>query len=158
MIKYKSLLLLCLTLIILTSLSSVQAQNVNDPFKNSFDNETFSNLEDTISNADDNSIIILDKNYTSTGNEITINKSLTIDGRGYSLNGNNTSQIFYIQSSNVVVKNINFINGKSEDKGGAVFSQQTAMIVILSIVPFQITTLTMKEEQFMEVSQITPNS
>ena len=119
MIKFKPLVLLYLILIIFASLSCIQAEDVNETSKISLDNETFSNLENIISNVSENSTISLNKNYTSTGSEITINKSLTIDGKGYTLNGKNTSRILYIQSSNVVVKNINFINGKSEDNGGA---------------------------------------
>ena len=119
--KFKSLVLFCLILMVFASLSFIQAKDVNDTSKISEDDESFNNLDEIINDAYENSTVSLKKDYTLYGDEITINKALTIDGNGHSLNGNKTSRIFYIQSDNVVIKNTNFINGRSEDKAGAVF-------------------------------------
>ena len=91
---------------------------------NEEDNGTFTALQQKIDNAGDNSTIIFANNYTYntgfTANGILINKSLTIDGKGYTINANHQSRIFNITASNVILKNINFINGNASD-GGAIF-------------------------------------
>lgn len=63
----------------------------------------------------------LDKDYVNTGfeKEITIKTSMTIDGKGHTINANNTSRIFKIESSEIILKNIIFTNGNS-DYGGAI--------------------------------------
>lgn len=52
---------------------------------------------------------------------ITINRTLTINGNGYTLNGNNMARIFNIQKGNVIFKNINFVNGNTSECGGAIY-------------------------------------
>ena len=118
--KFKALLF-CLILMIFTFISSVHSQDANNTSQIITTDDSFDNLEKIINNSDENSTVILNKNYASVGDEITVKKSLTIDGGGHSLNGINASRIFYIQTDNVVIKNINFINGYSENNGGAVF-------------------------------------
>jgi len=51
--------------------------------------------------------------------EITISKQITIDGQGHTIDANNYCNIFDIDSSNVVLKNIIFKNGYS-GYGGAI--------------------------------------
>ena len=91
---------------------------------NEEDNGTFTALQQKIDNAGDNSTIIFANNYTYdngfTANGILINKSLTIDGKGYTINANHQSRIFNITASNVTLKNINFINSNAS-YGGAIF-------------------------------------
>jgi predicted outer membrane repeat protein len=80
-------------------------------------------LQQKIDNSGDNSTIIFANNYTYddefTANGILINKSLTIDGKGYTINANHQARIFNIAAANVTLKNINFINGNAS-YGGAI--------------------------------------
>ena len=84
----------------------------------------FDNLQDLINKNDE---IELDRDYTyiSGVDEITggiiINKNITIDGKGHTLDANEMSRIFNVQALNVTFKNIIFVNGKSNvkyDDGG----------------------------------------
>ena len=65
-----------------------------------------------------------DSNYTSG---IAINKNITVDGAGFTVNGNGLARIFYVNGSDVVFKNITFINGNA-DNGGAIYSTSETTI------------------------------
>jgi len=58
---------------------------------------------------DDNSIFFGES-------EININKAITIDGMGYTIDANNWGRIFNITSDNVVLRNITFVNGLLNDE------------------------------------------
>lgn len=61
------------------------------------DNGTFEDIQNEIDNADDGSAIDLNGNFKSSGNEIRINKSITIDGHQNTvLDGKKSSCFFYI--------------------------------------------------------------
>ncbi|MEE1128713.1 MAG: hypothetical protein UHW99_01895, partial [Methanobrevibacter sp.] len=92
--------------------------------------DSFTSLNDKISSTSD-SIFYLDKNYTynesldsSLTNGIEISKSITIDGQGHTLDAKGLSRIFYFSDTNryynLILKNINFVNGKST-KGGSLY-------------------------------------
>ena len=93
---------------------------------------TFTDLNDAI-NGHSDSTVTLSRNYTYNGVDnydaafkkgIVLNRPVTIDGQGHTLNGNNLSRIFYIRDTNkVIIKNINFINGNAGDdrQGGAIY-------------------------------------
>ena len=79
---------------------------------------SFTNLANKIDKA--NNQLILDRNYTFTDDDgweyeegIYIDKTITIDGNGYTINGNGQASAFRISASNVVLKNINFANCSS---------------------------------------------
>jgi predicted outer membrane repeat protein len=81
---------------------------------------TFTQLDDQIQGASAN--ITLDKNYTYASDDsrvssgISIDKDITIDGAGYTIDGANQASIFDISGgSHVVLKNINFVNAKGSD-------------------------------------------
>lgn len=87
-------------------------------------------LRNLIQNADNGSIIELDSDYTFTSS-IMIEKSITIDGKGFAINGKNNAKAFNIYAENVVLKNIKFdglysvisTSGMATDKdsqGGAI--------------------------------------
>ena len=57
-----------------------------------------------------------DRGYTLSG--ITVNKPLTINGNGHTIDARNLSRIFAVLSSNVVIKNITFINFNVTGKYG----------------------------------------
>ena len=87
---------------------------------------SFIDLNDTISSSTD-SVITLNRNYTFNNetdsglvNGIVINRTLTIDGNGFTINAANGARIFTVTAGNVVLKNIRFINGYSTDNGGAI--------------------------------------
>ncbi|MBE6502710.1 MAG: hypothetical protein E7Z76_00240 [Methanobrevibacter sp.] len=92
---------------------------------------TFEELQHVINLAPTGSTITLDKDYTYSGKlnkfGIILTKDITIDGNGHTLNGLSQSRIFMINfgkiiNTQVVLKNINFINGKTELYGGAIFN------------------------------------
>ena len=84
--------------------------------------KTFSDLSKEINKAEEGSEIILteDCEYDSgiTFEGISIRKQITINGNGHSLNGKDSARAFFIDADNVVLKNINFINGNSRAHGG----------------------------------------
>ena len=78
-----------------------------------------------------NDTITLNGNYKySDGDDayvpgIKINRTLTIDGNGFTLDGSNSARMFDVETnSEVIIKNINFINGHATDihkLGGAIY-------------------------------------
>ena len=89
---------------------------------------TFTDLANEIAEA--GSTLSLYRNYVynygdsdyKTG--ITIDKSITINGNGFTINGNGQARAFSIEHSNVVLKDINFVNGRGTGNyphGGAVY-------------------------------------
>ena len=90
-------------------------------------NEPFTTLQDEI---DDTtcSTITLKNNYAYDDNidnlimeGIIISKKLTIDGDGHTINGNNLARIFNVENNEVILKNITFVNGYTQDYGGAIY-------------------------------------
>ena len=79
----------------------------------------FNDLSHDIENA--GNTLEFNKNYKYVNGDIvpksglSINKTLTIDGKGYIIDASNTVNIFSISASNVILKNINFINANLDD-------------------------------------------
>ena len=76
----------------------------------------FHDLQQQIWKTEAGSTIELDCDYVSDGVrewDIGIDRQLTIDGKGHTLDGKNAQGIFTVSSgvTNVVIKNVNFING-----------------------------------------------
>ena len=71
---------------------------------------TLVDLNNEIANA--NGQFDLTRNYTSEGyqGKVIIDKSIVINGNGYTINGGNEASIFNICADNVTIRNINFIN------------------------------------------------
>ena len=59
-----------------------------------------------------------------------IKRALTIDGNGFTINGLKKSRIFNITASDVVLRNITFINGNSELGGAVIFNNDVSGIAI----------------------------
>ena len=75
------------------------------------DDGTFTALQKKIDEAVEGSEINLENDYRSGEYEgMSITKSLTINGNGHTIDAQNNGYIFDIESDNVVLKNINFIN------------------------------------------------
>ncbi len=76
----------------------------------------------------DNNVISLDKDYkyssgdTVTSSGITINKPITVNGNGHTIDASNFGRIFSISSSNVIINNITFINSKYSGQGAAIYA------------------------------------
>lgn len=74
----------------------------------------FDELSEEISLTPEGCILVLDRDYEFVNGSIQgilISKTITVDGAGHTLNGNNLSRIFNITADNVTIKNINFKNG-----------------------------------------------
>ena len=120
--NFKKLLMISCLLIALT-LSVVSATEDNATSTIDDTEASFSDLIHEIELTNENETLILEKNYKQTDNNVTIiiNKSLTIDGKGHTLDGNNKDRILKIRSDNVTLKNITFINARAyRHAGGAV--------------------------------------
>nr|WP_294998055.1 right-handed parallel beta-helix repeat-containing protein [uncultured Methanobrevibacter sp.] len=147
------LIFICLLLCVVCSLTAVTAvDSLNDTYeiqsisnetqiKTTFEDDlletsTFDDLQAQINNAKDKSVITLDKNYSaSKDSKIVINKDLTIDGRGHTLDGKNSGySILYSNKGTVTLKNLIFINGKSiyERIGGAVYLSGSTKVTIIN--------------------------
>ncbi len=97
----------------------------NNPALAANEESNFTELQELI-NANYGGTLVLDKNYTNNDGfnpeGILINGSITIDGKNNILNGKNQGRIFYINASNVILKNIQFINGGHIwSNGGAIY-------------------------------------
>ena len=89
---------------------------------------TFEDIQESINNASDNDIILLDGVYTGSGAEIKVNKTLTIMSQSQStLDAKASSRIFNITAPDVVIIGLNFINGMSPE-GGAIHSTNSLEI------------------------------
>ncbi|MDO5819692.1 MAG: hypothetical protein Q4P11_05090 [Methanobrevibacter sp.] len=80
----------------------------------------FEELSYRINNTPEGDLLVLDKNYKFTNDTgdastkgIIVSKSITIDGNGHTIDASKLSRVFNITADNVVLKNINFINGNA---------------------------------------------
>ena len=117
--------------------------NVNENIKVSDDNDTstpkdFNDIQRIIWDAKEGDTIELDNDYVYTKNTtrekewgIQIDKTITIDGKGHTLDGDKQAAIFYIKNglSNVVLKNLIFANGVKSN-GGAIAAYETSYLTI----------------------------
>ena len=80
--------------------------------------DNFTSLNNIINDASENSTIELTKNYvfnnesdSELADGINISKNLIIDGKGFTIDGNNTARIFFlIGNLNITFTNITFVN------------------------------------------------
>lgn len=86
------------------------------------ENKSFEDIQTLIDNANENDTIDLDGTYLGSRKEIIVNKTLTIEGHGATLDAKKSSRIFNVISPNCIFKNINFINGDAgfNGNGGAI--------------------------------------
>ena len=86
--------------------------------------KSFKELQDMIDNAFDGGTVTLTSDYTYdssfSANGISINKAITINGNGYTIDGAGSKRIFAVYK-NAVLNNIRFVNGTtSSASGGAI--------------------------------------
>ena len=87
--------------------------------------KNFTELQDRIDAGEEGGTVYLENNYDyddSFSNQgINITKAITLDGNGFVIDAKGQARIFNISADNVTLKNITFINAKSDDNGGAVY-------------------------------------
>ena len=127
----KSLLIIC-SIICLFSISSVCASDVNDTIVANSDGTvleesspgTFTDLANKL-NCNESEIIletdyIYDSNIDSVyQNGIDISKTITLDGKGHTISGNGEAKLLRVTGSNVILKNLIFINSYSDSTNTA---------------------------------------
>ena len=125
--KFKSLALLFLMLMVFAGLSCISAQDINETsqdivFENQSDalsmmpdDDDFYYIQEEIDNAESGDKILLSKDYVGSGDAITVDKSLTIDGNGHTLDAKGLSHVFTVNADNVVISNVKFLNGGSNN-------------------------------------------
>ena len=121
-------------------------QNTNDEDKNTVledndqilpdnnikaDSNSFTDLQNLID--DSGNYMELNSSYTFKNgdnvNGILINKDITIDGKGNTLNGAYAGRIFNVsQSRTLTLKNLNIVNGNSTFCGGAIYSEGNLIV------------------------------
>ncbi len=89
---------------------------------------SFDDLTDIIAAAPTGSTVTLDRNYVySSGDDtagVWIEKAITIDGAGFTIDGKNAARPLRIATNGAVtLKNLNFVNGVAPNTGG-LFSTQ----------------------------------
>ena len=113
--------------------SPLTQTNDGDMISETNDNGTFNDLQIKIDAAHEGDIINLtnDYNFNESDKEISITKAITLNGNGFTINGLEKSRIFNINaSSNIVLNNITFINGKSDLGGAIIFNNDVSNLVI----------------------------
>ena len=83
--------------------------------------DTFKNLQDLIDAAGDELNLTSNFTYADGDTSVTINKPITINGNGHTLDAKGLSRIFNINAANVVLNNITLINGHHDTLGGAIY-------------------------------------
>ena len=91
---------------------------------------TFTDLENDI-NGNNDTEISLNKNYVFNPDSdsafvegIIIKRAVTIEGNGITIDGNHLSRILQVSGENVTIRNINFVNGETDEySGGAILWQ-----------------------------------
>ena len=95
----------------------------------------FNRLQKYINEAEEYSTLTLYRNYTFTPgfddnltNGIVIDKALTINGNGYTIDALQKARIFNVNSDNVVLNNITFTNATASGSGGAVYFSSSGSV------------------------------
>ena len=74
--------------------------------------------------------------YGGKNSKVTVNKNLTIDGQGHTINCNNWNKCFafYSTKGNIVLKNLNIKKGHNNDlkKGGAIYIGGSASYTLIN--------------------------
>ena len=104
-------------------------------YNNTFTLGDFNSLQKYINGASENSILTLCRDYTFTpvlDDNITagivIDKQLTINGNGHTINALQKARIFQITAANVVLNNITFTNATYNGNGGAIYFSQSGTV------------------------------
>ena len=98
---------------------------------------TLKDLQSLVDDAKDDSTVYLDCDYYGVKNsKVTLNKNLTIDGQGHTINCNKADKCFafYSTKGTIVLKNLNIKNGHNNDlkKGGAIYIGGSASYTLIN--------------------------
>ncbi|WP_295596693.1 hypothetical protein [uncultured Methanobrevibacter sp.] len=111
--------------------------SVSNEYKlsNGVDSGTFDELQKKINNASEGSTIEFFNNYTYDdtfeAKGIMINKSLTIEGNGFTIDGANKARIFFIDATNnITLNNIVFKNAISPEGSAILFNKSIENLTI----------------------------
>ncbi len=125
--KKKIIMILLFSVVLFATISATCATDLGNNGTDDVNvtDKSFDEIQFLIDNANENDTIDLNGNYISSGKQIVINKTLTINGNNATLDGNYSSRIFEVNQNNCIFNNINFINGAplfDEDvgNGGAI--------------------------------------
>ena len=100
-----------------------------------FTGTSFSELRSQISSLSTGDTLELRNNVFQDGSGvISISKSITINGNGFTIDAQGRSAIFTIGNYNVELVNINFVNAKNTQGGGAVYFGGSGSVVNSSFV------------------------
>lgn len=119
---FKNFFALVIIICFIISLSPVSANDNQNITKYN----SFSDLNSTINNVNVDEIkLVMDYKYNESCDKfyggVVVNRSLTVDGQGHVIDGDNSARIFKITSHNVTLKNITFMNAYA-DEGGVIYS------------------------------------
>ena len=131
-IMKKMVFILCLAIcVVFAIIASSQNEDVINAASG-----TFTELQNKIDAAAEGSTITLDKDYKYNSGfsvkGIEINKDLTINGKGHTLDGLSKARIFDVSSKNVILNNINFVNGNANNKDGGAISAYSSNFTVNS--------------------------
>ena len=146
--RYKQVFTIIFLIVCILSISSVQAadldnqttistSDINDNAKSSEVIGNFTELDSLISNADTSSIITLDKDYSPTSSEvnliyrqgINVNKSLTIDGNGYTIYGDSNRIFQLTNGATLTLMNICFNGGNATQISDLTFGAGSVALI-----------------------------
>lgn len=93
--------------------------------------KTFESIQNTINKSGESDTVILDGTYAGLGNEITIDKAITLKGTDNAkLNAYGKSRILHIITDNVIIENIAFFNGYDYDGGAGILIEADNIKII----------------------------
>ena len=98
--------------------------------------ENFNYLDDLIHNGVkeivlDSDIVLDDKEESDYESGIKLDvDDLVIDGNGHVINANGKTRIFEVSGKNIIIKNIKFKNGFTEENGGAIYIEKGTLTII----------------------------
>lgn len=139
----KSFLVLALLLLMLLSVGSIQAMDVDNANitaeADNSDVKTYSDLQDLVNNTEEGSTLVLNESYeyNSTSDEslidgVSISKNITIIGQNDAyIDGGKVSRCLFIDSNcSVILKNMIFKNGYSKNSGGGVYLNENSNLTL----------------------------
>ena len=74
-------------------------------------------------------IVTLNRNYIASGTVLITASNVVIDGRGYTIDAKHKTSLFNISGDNVIIKNLNFVNGSSINNGGAILVSSSTITI-----------------------------
>ena len=111
-----------------SSIETLKMEEINDSFDEEILSSPFGTFTELNQILGDQSewTINLDKDYSFSPsvdsnlvNGIVIDRSITINGNGHTINANNQSRIFNVTNSNYAVSNCRFVSNDASSHGGA---------------------------------------